>query len=231
MLSKKFFPLPSSLFPIIFSLFFFLFCAYGQDDARSKKIIDDMTAKFKTYPSVSLSFSAITTHWQNQPETEQVGKLWLKSNKYKLELPDFVIFFDGSKIYQYLPAVKEVNVTKPDPDEDDENFQLLNPQSYFNLSSKSFKSNLVKESTINNRIVFEIDLYPINIKTTNFSRIRVMIEKSTLQLVHLNAIMTDGTQHALSFKPYEIPLTELRDSFFTFNKSEHPGVEVFDLSF
>jgi len=190
-----------------------------------------MTAKFKTYPSVSLSFSAVTTHWQDQPETEQAGKLWLKNNKYKLELSDFVIFFDGSKIYQYLPEVKEVNVTKPDLDEDDENFQLLNPQSYFNLSSKSFKSNLVKENTLNNRRVYEIDLYPINIKTTNFSRIRVMIEKSTLQLVYLMAIMTDGTQYALSFKPYEILPTALRDSFFSFNKSEHPGVEMIDLTF
>jgi len=224
MLSKKIILLP-------FSLFFLLFCVYGQNDARSQKIIDDMTAKFKTYPSVSLSFSATTTHWQDQSETLQEGKLWLKSNKYKLELPDFVLYFDGSKIYQYISEVNEVNVTKPDPDEEDENFQLLNPQSYFNLSSKNFKSNLVKENTMNNRRVYEIDLYPINIKTTNFSRIRVMIEKSTLQLVYLNAIMKDGAQYALSFKPYEIPSTALRDSFFTFNKSEHPGVEVIDLTF
>jgi len=225
-MSKKLFILFSSFFILLF-----LSCAYGQNDARAQKIIDDMTAKFKTYPSVFLNFSTTVTQLQDQSETELEGKLWLKSNKYKLEAPDQVIYFDGSKIYQYLPDVQEVNIMKPDPEVDDEVFQLLNPQSYFNLSSKSFKSNLVKENTMNNRRVYEIDLYPINIKTTNFSRIRVMIEKPTQQLVYLKAYMKDGIQYTLSFKPYEIFSSALRDSFFTFNKSEHPGVEVIDLTF
>jgi len=224
-MSKKIFVLYSSLFV------FFLFCVYGQDDARSQKIIDDTTAKFKTYPSVSLSFSATITQLQDNSETEQSGKLWLKNNKYKVELPDFVIFCDGSKIYQYLPEVQEVNVTKTDPNEDDEVFQLLNPQTYFNLSSKIFKSNFVKETTLNGRRVYEINLYPIQIKTTNFSRINMMVEKSTLQIVYLKAFMKDGVHYALSFKPYVIHQTALPDSFFTFNKSEHPNVEVIDLTF
>jgi outer membrane lipoprotein-sorting protein len=217
---------------IITSLFtlLFLFNAYGQDDPHSQKIIDDMTARFKTYPSVSISFSA-TIQFQDQSETEQEGKLWVKNNKYKLELPEFVIFFDGAKIYQYLPEAKEVNVTKPDPNEDDEDFQLLNPQTYFNLSSKSFKSKLGKESTMSNRKVSEIDLYPIQFTNSKYLRIRVMVEKTTLQLVYLKVFMKDGTHYTLSFKPYDVLPTALPDSFFTFNKLKNPDVEVIDLTF
>ena len=225
-MSKKIF-----IFPVSFFAFLFLLPLYGQDDAHSQKIIDDMAAKFKTYPSVSVSFSATITQLQDQSQTEQAGKLWLKNNRYKLELPDFVIFFDGEKIYQYLPGVKEVNVSKLDPDESDEDFQLLNPQSYFNLSSRNFKSKWVKESTLNNRKVDEIDLYPIHLKTTKYFRIRVMVEKTTLQLVYLKAFMNDGTHYTLTFKQYEIRQTALPDSFFKFNKAEHPDVEVIDLIF
>ena len=221
----------NKIFVLYISLFAFLLCTNGQDDARSQKIIDDMTAKFKSYPSVSISFSVSTIQLQDKSETEQAGKIWLKGNKYKLEIPDYVIYFDGSKIYKYMPEVKEVNITPSDPDEDDEDFQLMNPQTYFNISSKSFKSKLVKESTQNNRKVYEIDLYPIQLKTTKYSRIRLMVEKSTMQLVHLKAILKDGTQYTLSFKPYEILQTALRDSFFTFNSLEHPNVEVIDLTF
>jgi len=224
-MSKKLFILHSSLFTLLF-----LFCAYGQqDDPRSQKIIDDVAAKFKTYPSVSLDFSAIITQLQDNSETEFTGKIWLKSNKFKLEIPEYVIYYnDGSKIYQYLPGVNEVNITKPDPNDDNEEFQLLNPQTYFNLSSKSFKSNLVKESVQNKRNVYEIDLYPIQLKTTNFSRIRVLVEKTTLQLVYLKTFMKDGTHYELSFKPYQIHQPALRDSFFTFNMLEHPKVEVIE---
>jgi outer membrane lipoprotein-sorting protein len=226
-MSQALFTLHSSVFAL-----FFLFAAYGQDDTRSQKIVDDMTAKFKSYPSVSLSFSVTVTQMQDKSEMKQEGKMWIKgSSKYKVEMPDYTIYFDGAKIYQYLPEAREVTVNKPDPDENDEDFQLLNPQTYFNLSSKSFKSKLVKESTQNNRKVYEIDLYPIQMKTAKFSRIRIMVEKTTLQLVHLKAFLKDGSQYALSFKPYETLQTALRDSFFTFNSMEHPDVEVIDLTF
>ena len=190
-----------------------------------------MVVRFKSYPSVFLDFSTTVTDWQEQSESKFEGKIWLKSNKYKLEIPDYVFYFDESKIYQYLPKEKEVNIMKPDPNESDEDFQLLNPQTYFNLSSKSFKSNLVKESTQNNRRVYEIDLYPIQVKTTNYSRIRILVEKTTLQLVYLKTFMNDGTHYELVFKPYQILQTPLRDSFFTFNRLEYPDVEVIDLTF
>ena len=123
---------------LVFS-FLLLFCAYGQvDDPRSIKIIDDMTAKFKTYRSVSVNFSTLIENVDNDSEEEQEVKISVKNDKYKLELPDFVLYFDGSKRYLYmLPPINEVLITMPDPNDDQEDFQLLNPQSYFTLSSKS----------------------------------------------------------------------------------------------
>jgi outer membrane lipoprotein-sorting protein len=214
-----------------------MFCAYGQDDPRAQKIIDDMAVKFKTHTSVSIDFSATITNLQDDgTETKHDGKLWVKNNKYKLEANDYVIYFDGSKTYQYLPEVKEVNISKPDPDDNNEEFQLLNPQTWFNISSKSFKTNLVKESTQNNRTVYEINLYPVHIKGAKYSRIHVKVEKTTLQMVYLKVFMKDELEsevlhYALSFKPYNIPQNALPDQFFIFNKAEHPDVEVIDLTF
>lgn len=215
----------------LFFTFFCILCVYGQNDTLSQKIIDDMAAKFKTYPSVSISFSVTVTQLQDNPETVQDGKLWVKGNRYKLEIPDFVIYFDGSKIYQYFPEAKEVNISPPDPDENVEDFQLMNPQTWFNLSSKSFKSKLVRESVQNGRKAYEIDLYPIEVKTARYSHIHIMIEKSALQLVYLKAFLKDGVQYAVSFKPFDVFQTALRDSYFTFNHLEHPNVEVIDLTF
>ena len=107
----------------------------------------------------------------------------------------------------------------------------MNPQTYFNLSSKNFKSKLVKESTQDNRKAYEIDLYPIQVKTTKYSRIRLTVEKSTLQIVSMQAFLKDRTQYALSFKPYNVLQTALHDSFFTFSAIDHPGVEIIDLTF
>ena len=190
-----------------------------------------MTAKFKTFQSVSLEFQLTVTNLQDDSETEQEGKIWVKGDKYKLEIPEFVIYFDGTKIYQFMPTVNEVNIVKPDPDDDDEDFQLLNPQTYLNLSSQNFRSQFLRETTFSGRGVFEIDLYPVQFSASRFSRIRVMIEKSTMQLVYMRAFMKNGIHYTMSFKPYTVIQPALRDSFFVFNRAEHPNVEVIDLTF
>jgi outer membrane lipoprotein-sorting protein len=217
-------------FSVLFGVLNGLNAVYGQTDAQSQKIIDDMVAKVKTYPSVQLSFSATITQLQDRSESVHDGKIWLKGNRYKMELlPENILFFNGLKLYQYLPEVNEVNVTQPDMNED-EDFQWFNPRTLFNLSSQNFKSNLAKESTQYNRKVYEIDMYPIRLKTNKYSRIRLFIEKESLQIVYLKAFLKDGTQYALRFSPYSI-LKALPDSFFEFSAPEHPGVEIIDLTF
>ena len=203
----------------------------GQDDPRAQKIIDDMSAKFKSYAGASVDFSYTIIQKQNDSKTErQDGKIWVKNNKYKLSIADFVIYFDGSKIYQYLPSVNEVNISKPEADDNSGDFQLFNPQSYFNISAKSFRIPYVKEGTENNRSVYEIDLYPLQIRGTKYLRIRIKVDRTSLQLASMQVFMKDGTDYILNFKPYNI-LTALDDSFFRFNKNEHPNVEVIDLTF
>ena len=215
---------------ILIILFCFAPNASGQEDGRSLKIIDDVSVKFKTHPSVSVDFSATVTQLQDKSENEFSGKIWLKKDKYKLEVPEYVIYFDGEKIYQYLPDVKEVNVSRPDANEKDEDIQMLDPRTFFGLSARNFKSKLIKESRQYGRQVYEVDLYPVDVKNTKYSRIRVYIEKSTSQLVYLKAFLKNGSQYTFVFDRYNI-LQALPDTFFTFNTAEHPGVEVIDLAF
>ncbi len=217
----------------IISVFAVLFCskvAYGQNDPQAEKILADVASKFKMYQSVAIDFKVIVSDLQDKSESEHQGKLWVKGNKYKLEIPEQEIYFDGTRIYQYMPEVKEVNVTVPDPNEEDGDLQLMNPQSILNISSKSFKSNLVKETTQDNRKVYEIDLYPVQLKTSQYSRIRLCVEKNTAQIVSLKAFLKNGTRYALSFSKYNVSQV-LPDNLFIFDRAAHPEVEVIDLTF
>ncbi|GHT78843.1 hypothetical protein FACS189464_2960 [Bacteroidia bacterium] len=220
------------MYKLLITLLFPLVYAQGQsDNSRSQQILDDMVAKFKSFPTVQLDFSAKVTQLQDKSEMKEEGKIWLKGNKYKLELlPSSILYFNGVKLFQYMPEVKEVNVTQPDMEQDNEDFQLLNPQSFLNLSSANFKSNLAKESTQFNRKVYEIDLYPVKLKTTKYSRIRLYVEKTSLQIVYLKAVMKDGARYELTFEPYNVQKS-LPDKFFEFQPSQHPDVEVIDLTF
>jgi outer membrane lipoprotein-sorting protein len=190
-----------------------------------------MITKLKAYPSVQLNFSAKVIRMQEHSETSENGKIWLKNNKYKLELlPEHILYFNGVKLYQYMPEVQEVNVTQPDMDGENETFRIFNPASFFRLTSDNFKSHLVKESDQYNRKVYEIDLYPVRLKTTGYSRIRLFVERESLQLVYLKAYMKDGVQYVLTFEPYHV-LKSLPDTFFEFPVHLHPEAEIIDLTF
>jgi len=217
------------------SLFFALstLSSYGQgqqSSARAQEIVNSMTARIKTFPSVSLNFTLNIIQLQEDTETEQEGRMWLQNNMFKLETPDYVVFFDGTNFFQYMPEFREAYKMPHDPASNNEDFQLLNPMTYFNISPNNFRTFLLRESTQNSRSVYEIDLIPVDVFGTSYSRIHLMVERSTMQLAYLKVFMKDGMHIALTFKPYSI-ISALSNSFFTFNPAEHPNVELIDLSF
>lgn len=206
---------------------------FAQSDQKSEKILAELSARFKAYNSLTIKFNTTITNLQSNTNSTSKATLHLKQEKYKLILPDMEIMFDGKKLYNYLSDVDEVTISIPEDAEGGElsDFQLLNPKTFYNLSSTHFKSNFVKEEPYNNRQGVTIDLYPKNIKSSHYSRIRLHIEKNTLQLIHLKAFMKSGIHYDLDFEKYVIPNPTLSDTIFTFNKKEHPTTEIIDLTF
>ncbi len=46
------------------------------------------------------------------------GSVILSKDNYRLDLPDNIIWFNGETSWSYLPAEKEVTITKPDKKDD-----------------------------------------------------------------------------------------------------------------
>ena len=139
------------------------------------------------------------------------------------------ITFDGKSIYTYLKEAKEINITKPEPSKTNNGeFFFSNPRDLFKVRN-DFKPTLVKETNIGATLCYEIDLYPINLKT-NYSRIRMHIDKTTFQIVDTKIFMKDGTQHLIEFKNFQ-PNIDMADSEFLFDQKKYPGTEVNDMRF
>ena len=71
-----------------------------------------------------------------------------------------------------------------------------------------------------------IDLYPKDLNK-GFSRIRLFIEKEKLELYSIRYFGKDGIHYLLLLTGYKT--NELPDSWFQFDISKHPNVEVIDL--
>ena len=86
----------------------------GQDDPEATQILDKFSSKAHEAPSVSMKFVLVTSDQLENTNDTLDGSIILSNDRYKLDLPDNIIWFNGETSWSYLPAEKEVTITKAD---------------------------------------------------------------------------------------------------------------------
>jgi outer membrane lipoprotein-sorting protein len=148
------------------------------------------------------------------------GSVILSKDKYKLELPDNIIWFNGVSSWSLLPAEKEVTITKTD--KKDNSFQSR-PSMIFSMYKKDYKSQLIEERANS----YIIDLYPEDIKSEHL-RVRLIIGKTSLDLRSLEYKKRDGTVITLNVLSYDLKQKPEANSF-VYPQSAYKGVEIIDM--
>ena len=207
-----------------FILFFLIVISgtlFGQKDPVAKSVLDKFSEKALTAQSVMLDFSLTVTDEVNSTTSESQGVLIVKGDMYKLDLPENIIWFNGTTIYTYAPEVEEVTVTEPDPD--DEKF-LSSPGLLFTLYRDGYKYRLIGESPDG----YLIDLYPEE-PVTEFSRIRLHITRNHL-LAEAEYKRKDGITMVITINNSDLT-KKYPESFFNFDPGNYSEVEIIDMRF
>jgi outer membrane lipoprotein-sorting protein len=215
------------IFVIVLSLFQF---SFAQNDPQSKAILEKTSTINNGHKSIIADFTYSTSNVQTKESTRESGKIVMKGDKYFLSFNNSEIYFDGKDVYNYLPKANEVTITVPEPSKNEKGmFLISNPRDIFKFYTKNFKSKFVKETIVKGKNCYEIDLYPIDLKTV-YSRIRMHIDKTSHQITDIKIFQKDGTQQTLEFTKF-IANTEIKDSDFTFDSNKYPGIVVNDMRF
>lgn len=208
---------------IIISLLFFQslnVTLSGQQDPEAIRILDQFSETAQKAPSVSMKFILITNNQMEKTTDTLQGTIILSKDKYRLELPDNTIWFNGVTSWSYLPAEKEVTITKPD--KKDNSFQSR-PSAIFSMYKNGYKSRLIEETSKS----YLIDLYPEDIKS-DLIRIRLTIGKPLTNLISLEYKKKDGVIITLAVKDYDLQYKPAQDEFI-FQPSKFKDVEINDI--
>ena len=209
-----------SIISIISFLFLIAFQASGQEDTDAYKILDQFSEKALHAPSVSMSFRLITNNQADNSIDTMGGSVIISRDKYKLELPDNIIWFNGVTSWSYLPEEKEVTITKAE--RKDNSFQNK-PSLIFSMYKKGYKTRLISDKSNS----YVIDLYPEDLKG-ELERIRLTIGKSQLDLKILEYRKKDGTIITLNVREYNLTVQPEPENF-VFDPENFKGVEVIDM--
>jgi outer membrane lipoprotein carrier protein len=191
-----------------------------QTDHEAKNILDRFSKNATTAPSVSMKFKLVNINFTDNTRDTIEGSVLLSRDKYILELPDNLTWFNGETSWSYLPEEKEVTISKPD--KKDNSFQNK-PSAIFSMYKTGFKYRLLEE----NMDAYIIDLYPEDIKT-EMVRVRLNIGKSKLDLKNLEYKKKDGTSVIIDVLDFTLDKKPSSDTF-VFHPEKYKGVEIIDV--
>jgi outer membrane lipoprotein-sorting protein len=209
-----------SISAILLLFLLFSLSSAGQNNPEVIKILDKFADNALKAPSVSIKFKLITTNQADNTVDTLAGSVILSKDKYKLDLPDNMVWFNGETSWSYLPAEKEVTITKADKKD---NTFPNRPSQIFSMYKKGYKSRMIEEKSDS----YIIDLYPEDIKS-ELLRVRLSIEKVRLNLISLEYKKRDGVIITMHVTEYDLKAKPQPDTF-VFQPDNFKGVEVIDM--
>ncbi len=207
-------------------LFAFLFSisSFAQSDAKATSILKKVAQKYKTYKSVSIQFVLTMENAQEDIKESSKGQAWVKDKQYKVNLMGVETYYNGTTKWSYMKEAEEVNITTPDPK--DKN--TFDPSKLFTEYESGYKVKYINEVFQNTRALQVIDLLPIDVKGSEFNRIKIKVDKDKQQIYQIIRYGKDGNDYTITLSSIK-KTNPIANTFFVFNTKKHTDVEIVDL--
>ena len=195
---------------------------FGQNTKNAKEILDKVSQKTKSYSTINLTYSLVHTS-PDGANDKTTGTMLMKGKKYKLSILDNVLYCDGTTLWTHMVEEKEVVVSKADNDDSG----MLNPSTVLTMYEKGFKYKFIQDRFEGSRAIYVIDLYPENVEKSEYSKVRLSIDKDKSQLWKAEYFVKDGNKYTITVNTFKVN-EQIPDASFVFDKAKNPGVKVID---
>lgn len=196
------------------------FTAYGQ---TAKEVLDRTAAALKKAGGVETSFT-IKMFVHNEPQGGTTGTIRLKDEKFLLESPETITWFDGETQWTYLVGSEEVNITNPTEEE----LQQINPYALLSIYNRGYTYVIGNTKTFQGKPVTEVVLTATD-KKQKLAKINLYVNKA-YQPVFIMAQLSDGSRSDITVNSYKAGV-KYKESLFVFDEKKYPQAEIIDLRF
>ena len=211
---------------LLFLLIGIFSASYSQKDPEADKILKKLSEETKSHEVIQANFTIEFKNIKENIQNTSDGSITMKGDKYRLKFMGTESFFDGKTLWTYISEVNEVNITEPEPDDDD---IFSNPKKLFTIYENDYKYQLITKTSENSKNYSIIDLYPINLNE-EFSRIRLQINTDKYTITSATIFGKDGSHYTISLFDYLLNKS-VNDSNFIFDEKNYSDVEIIDMRF
>lgn len=197
--------------------------AQTKNDPEAKKILDAVSAKFKTFSTVQASFTYKVENAAGKALSTKTGTIIMKGTKYRLSFSGQEIFCNGTTVWNFDKAANEVTINNLDASSG-----MITPQKLFsNFYDKDFFYTLNGEKKVGSKTVQEIQMTPVD-KSKSFHTVYLQIDKAAKTIYSTKVLENAGNRYSYTVNSMKTNIP-VQDNQFVFDKSKYPGVTVEDL--
>lgn len=201
------------LYIIILPLLLLSLSCSTNAENRATRLLDKIVAQIESGKGISLKFLL----QQNDMENVE-GSIDMQSDKFVLQVPDMITWFDGTTQWTYLKSSEEVNISIPEKEELLQTNPCLLLQSY----KKAFDCKFIEKKGD----VCELSLIPK--QHSEITEIGIFVNEKQTALSHITVIQKDGQKTDVDIIRYETN-TNFPANHFVFQKGLFPYAEIIDL--
>ncbi len=199
---------------------FLMAAAFSGYSQKASEILDQVSAKTKSYTSIKADFSYRMENAKAKINEQKQGTLLLSGDKYKMQASGQTVICDGKTIWTFMPESNEVQVNSLDNKD-----EALTPSKLLSNYNTNFKSKILNEKNSDPGTI-KIELVPNTIK--NYNRAVLSVDKAKLQVKSFMICDKSGNIFTYTITRFQtdIPVSA---SDFSFDPKKFPGVEVIDM--
>lgn len=202
------------------ALLFFVSLATNAQDKNAKALLDDVTAKIKSYDNIVIDFKYSLNNAKENINQDSKGNVTLEGNKYVLNFMGATKIYDGKKSYTISPEDEEVTVSSVN-DKDD---KAITPAKMLTFFNSGYKYSMDIVQNVKGRKIQFVKLIPNNTKDQR-KEILLGIDSQTKNIYNLIEIGKNGTKTTLTVNSFKTnqPISKNQ---FTFVASKYPNYYI-----
>lgn len=202
-----------------------IFSLQAQKEEKAREILEQLTAKTKSYSSIKIKFKYIIDNRAENMKDTTKGTIYLKGDKFKLFFMGNEVFSDGATVWTHQIDAGEITINDVDTEDD----AALNPANILTMYEKGFKYRYMGEIKDGGKIYYQVDLFPENPKEQSYSIIKLKIDKANSHLSSIKMVGKDGIDYILDLIQFK-PNVKVVESMFSFDPAKYPkNIEINDM--
>ncbi len=198
------------------------------NDPDAAELLKNVSAKYQGYRNTSISFKLLIQKPKVKPTDDErkltdtiSGSALIEGAKFNVSMNGQKSFCDGTNIWTYISADKEVQVNLYTEGND-----IFSPTRIFSIYKNGFSYRIKEKKSSGSKNITVVEMVPT--ASASYFKIDVSIDAQSMQIVESKIYERNGTRYIYQITKQSANVPSTADSF-TFDPNKNPGVKVTDL--